>query len=451
MKTQPVRASILVFITFLTSATASVCGAVNHLAFNPQQPEQGLWFEFKSDNEGDWLTQFSEPHQELSRTALLLDQKLPNYTLHWGMATSEHQDMSQIGISYSDMSFYGFSGQGDTVSTVFSPFDRIDKFHFHGGLHQQFDYSGLHVGYGVAGGGRIGFTHAAIDAPGLSRRSVSEISWQGMRFHVSLMQVDENSQFAGRVLTAGVRTARHQVSINRLEADNEAEYTGMSITGRNQSGTDWAIHLDHRTNPLYQDANENRITFTLGYKFARRFSAMRAAETDTGAGQKNKNTGWLVGAGAVGAALAMSSGGGNGGSDDRPRFESQQMAARQVLNEVNPISIAQNREWGGYVYRNADGSYSSTNAIRGNATSLLLPAPDSAAPSGAMTTASYHTHAAFDPRYDNENFSPQDILSDELFDIDGYLATPRGQFKYHDVRKGRVITLGGPGAIATGG
>ena len=151
----------------------------------------------------------------------------------------------------------------------------------------------------------------------------------------------------------------------------------------------------------------------------------------------------------MGAAVALSSGGGSG--DDRPRFNSQQLAARQVLNEVNPKSIAQNREWGGYVYRNGDGSYSFTNAVQGPPISVLLPAPESAAPSGSVTTASYHTHAAFDPRYDNENFSPQDILSDSLFGIDGYLATPEGQFKYHNVRSGRIRTLGGPCTIATGG
>ena len=451
MKTRSARLFILALVAFLANTAVSARSAVNHLAFNPQQPDQGLWFEFESDNERDWLTQFSEPHQDLSRSSLLLDQEFPNYTLHWGMATSEYQEMSQIGISYASLAFYAFGGHGETISTVFNPFDRIDKFHFHGGLHQQYDYSGFHLGYAVNAGGRIGFTHAEVEAQGLNQRSVSEINWQGSRFHASLMQVEENNQLAGRVLSAGMRTERHHLSINHLVADNEAEYTGLSIAGRNARGKHWAIYLDHRTNPLYQEANENRITFTLGFSLGRSWSGLHATETDAEAEQKNKNTGWLVGAGAVGAAVALSSGGGGGGSDSQPRFGSQQMAARQVLNEVNPRSIAQNREWGGYVYRNADGSYSYTNAVQGNATSVLLPAPASAAPNGAVTTASYHTHAAFDPRYDNENFSPQDILSDELFGLDGYLATPRGQFKYHDVRRSRVITLGGPGSIATGG
>jgi hypothetical protein len=442
--------TLLALITGMPSATALTDAAVNHLAFNPQQPDQGIWFEFKTDKQKDWLTRFAEPEPELARSSLLVDQAFPDYTLHWGMATSENQNMNQVGVSVSRLSLYGFSGSGDTTSTIFNPFDRVDKFHFHGGLLQQYEYSGFRFDYGMNGAGRVGFTHASINASGLNNRSVSELSWRGKRLNLSMLQVQESHLFAGRGYSVGVQSGRRHIALNHLAADNRAAYTGLSVKGRSQDGKEWGLHLDRRTNPLYRDANENRITFTLGFTMGGA-AKMRATESETdAAGKKNKNTGILVGAGALGAAVALSSGGGSSG-DNRARFNSQQMAARQVLNEVNPKSIAQNREWGGYVYRNADGSYSFTNARQGNATSILLPSPQTAAPSGAVTTASYHTHAAFDPRYDNENFSPQDILSDTLFRIDGYLATPAGQFKYHNVRNGRVSTLGGPGTIATGG
>ncbi|MGI9319304.1 MAG: DUF4329 domain-containing protein [bacterium] len=430
-------------------------GTVNYLAFDQQRQDTGLWFELKPDNDKDWLTQFSEPTPELARSSLLIDQVFPDYTLHWGMATSEQQSMNQLGVSYSNISVYGFTGSGDTTSTIFSPYDRVDKFHFHGGLRQNYEYSGFHLGYGSTRLGNIAVTHASISATGLNNRSVSELSWRGKRLQLSMMQVEESNRYAGKVYSAGVALKRHQITLNHLAADNQAEYTGMSFEGRTKNGKDWGIHLDHRSNPLYQDANESRMTFTLGFSLGT-VPRMNATQTEAEAAeqekQKGKNTGLLIGAGAIGAAVALSSGGGGGGGgDDRPRFGSQHNAARQVLNDVNPTSVAQNKEWGGYVYRNADGSYSYTNAVQGNATSVLLPAPSSAAPNGSVTTASYHTHAAFDPRYDNENFSPQDIISDELFGLDGYLATPAGQFKYHNVRNGRVTTLGGPGALATGG
>ncbi|NKB63209.1 MAG: DUF4329 domain-containing protein [Gammaproteobacteria bacterium] len=62
--------------------------------------------------------------------------------------------------------------------------------------------------------------------------------------------------------------------------------------------------------------------------------------------------------------------------------------------------------------------------------------------SGSSGTTSYHTHAGPDPRYDSENFSEQDLLSDREFALDGYLGTPGGQFKYHNYITGAITTLG---------
>ncbi len=402
---------VFAVIVSASSGSGWAESTINYLSFDNQNQGQGIWFEFKQQDRRDWLTQFSEPKKELARSAMQLEQAFPDYTLHWGVATSELQDMSQFGVSFLDISVYGFSGSGDTNSTIFHPYDGVDKFHFHGGLRQNYDYSGFRFDYRLSRFNKFILTQAKVNTAGLN------------------------------------------VSLNRLSADNKAAYTGMSFLSRTRSGKDWGIHFERRTNPLYQDANEDRITFTLGFRF-NSVPRMNADETDVDSEaqtqRKNKTNAMLVGAGAVGAAVALSSGGGSG-SDDRARFGSQQQTARQVLNDVNPTSIAQNREWGGYIYRNADGSFSATNAVKGTATSVLLPSPSNAAPTGAVTTASYHTHAAFDPRYDNENFSPQDILSDALFRIDGYLATPKGQFKYHNVGNGRVVILGGPGTLATGG
>ena len=63
-------------------------------------------------------------------------------------------------------------------------------------------------------------------------------------------------------------------------------------------------------------------------------------------------------------------------------------------------------------------------------------------PAGSLATATYHTHAAFDTRFDNENFSPTDLEGDRSLNLDGYLGTPGGQFKYHEVSTGAISTLG---------
>ncbi len=120
----------------------------------------------------------------------------------------------------------------------------------------------------------------------------------------------------------------------------------------------------------------------------------------------------------------------------------QRDAAFEVLNDINPVSVRENREYGGWVFLNADGSYSYSNPVRGEAASVLLPNPTLVTPAGGQLSASYHTHAAFDPRYDNENFSPTDLDLNRSFNVDGYLATPGGQFKWHNIRTDGVVTLG---------
>jgi len=46
---------------------------------------------------------------------------------------------------------------------------------------------------------------------------------------------------------------------------------------------------------------------------------------------------------------------------------------------------------------------------------------------GQRIFASYHTHSAYAPGYDNEVPSVQDLLSDFEFGLDGYVSTPGGR------------------------
>lgn len=104
------------------------------------------------------------------------------------------------------------------------------------------------------------------------------------------------------------------------------------------------------------------------------------------------------------------------------QFPSMGEAAGDVLNYINPTSISQNREYGGYIVKNPNGSYSATNPLRGG------PAGVNVGPVPTGGSASYHTHGGYDPRYDNENFSPVDIWGDAMSGIPGFLGTPGGAF-----------------------
>ena len=82
------------------------------------------------------------------------------------------------------------------------------------------------------------------------------------------------------------------------------------------------------------------------------------------------------------------------------------------------------------------------SSLAGDEASVNIGNPVTAVPAGTRATASYHTHGGPDPRYDNENFSPQDILSDVLVGVDGYLGTPSGVLKKHVLNTNQVIILG---------
>jgi len=164
-------------------------------------------------------------------------------------------------------------------------------------------------------------------------------------------------------------------------------------------------------------------------------------ESEAAEGQKSYGKVIALGVGAAGIAAAVGSSSGNG--DSQPGgFEAQHGAARDVLNRINPTSVRENREYGGWVYRSLDGSFASTNPVRGQLASVNIGSPLTSVPASTVATASYHTHGGPDPRFVNEQFSPQDIAVDKAQRVDGYLGTPAGSFQYHNYRTGAITVLG---------
>lgn len=104
-----------------------------------------------------------------------------------------------------------------------------------------------------------------------------------------------------------------------------------------------------------------------------------------------------------------------------PTVDRADAFARQYLNNIQGPSFAQGREFCGYFIMDAQGGIFSTDPIPGTLDSCQLPYP----PVGAF--ASWHTHGAYDPRYDNEVPSPPDLISDFELGMDGYVSTPGGR------------------------
>jgi uncharacterized Zn-binding protein involved in type VI secretion len=148
------------------------------------------------------------------------------------------------------------------------------------------------------------------------------------------------------------------------------------------------------------------------------------------------------------------------GQPSAQSFASQEAAAIAALSEANPQSIAANQEYGGLIYRNADGTYGYTVPSPGDGTSFN---PSSvSAPPGATVVGDYHTHGDYsvsgadgnpqrtsDPArddYNSDNFSRSDIRgirNDAAGNPDyrGYLGTPSGTFREYNPHTDTIRTI----------
>lgn len=118
-------------------------------------------------------------------------------------------------------------------------------------------------------------------------------------------------------------------------------------------------------------------------------------------------------------------------------------AARQILYDLQALSIRENREYCGVLLRQPDGKLISSKAFRGRKARCNVRR----IPGGADVVASYHTHGAFLVGYDNEVPSLLDLEVEVEWAIDGYVSTPGGRFWHVDGRRGTIHLICGPGCM----
>ena len=123
------------------------------------------------------------------------------------------------------------------------------------------------------------------------------------------------------------------------------------------------------------------------------------------------------------AALASAQTGSTG-----PQSDAEVALARAVLSQLQPISIAENVEYCGYIGFDENGNLTASQATRGDIGSCLADDPVNL----AVIVASYHTHGGYSSDYFNEVPSVDDVEGDEAEGIDGYVATPGGRLWYID-------------------
>lgn len=118
----------------------------------------------------------------------------------------------------------------------------------------------------------------------------------------------------------------------------------------------------------------------------------------------------------------------------------EQALAKQVLRDLQARSVQGNREFCGVIGQDRAGRLVVSRAARG--TRARCRYPD--APPGTRLVATFHTHGAFLPRFDNEVPSVLDVYADMATRTNGYVSTPGGRFWHVNGRTGEVRLLCGP-------
>ncbi len=128
------------------------------------------------------------------------------------------------------------------------------------------------------------------------------------------------------------------------------------------------------------------------------------------------------------------------GPEPEPAFHE---AAIAFLDKLQPRSIADNREYCGFMGLDTRGEFRATDPEPGVSESCEI----TIFPDEFEVIASYHTHSAYDFDLDSEVPSTDDVLSDAEDRTFGYISTPGGRIWLVDWRQRSARQLCGIGCV----
>lgn len=119
--------------------------------------------------------------------------------------------------------------------------------------------------------------------------------------------------------------------------------------------------------------------------------------------------------------------------------------AAGVLNGIQARSIAERREYCGYIWQDRSGQLRATPPIAGTRTSCDVQEPQI----GMGILASYHTHGAYSPLLMAELPSSVDLTVDFNYGTNGYVSTPSGRVWIIDASTRSTRQLCGRGCVTS--
>ena len=400
------------------------------------------------------------------QSAISLTQNLSDISsLNFEYADTRDERNFMFGYTNNNLSVSVMNGSGEDYARLSGNYSDLDPYLFHGGVNQDFKTSGYALDYDFGRFGHTQFGQATLTADHLLNRRARYFEWSNSKMFARATQFTRGGDNIGSGLDIGYAFGARQdklLALQSMQLDQGRSMQRIRFQFNGKKNRQYWFDVAAHHNPLFESNDDYRLMFSFKTVLGSGFTSYQndevsssddgssedqAIEDENGnagdAKKKKSGKGWkravFIGLG-VGAAAGLSSSGSET-QDTNTRAQKQNDAAFDVLNAVNPQSVRVNREFGGWIFINPDGSFSSTTPVRGDFRSVQLPNPSEVVPNGSRVTAAYHTHAAFDPNFDNENFSPTDLDLDRDNDIDGYLGTPAGQLKFHDITDDSVTTI----------
>jgi hypothetical protein len=399
-------------------------------------------------------------------------------TLAFASSYSEEESSAAIGIQLGALSFYVNSGSGESYSHNNTNYSGIDPFAYHGGNIVDYQYTGASMGFAIGKYSQLQAGQTTVTADRLEDRRSSFIDFSNNRMFARYTYVERGNDYVGYGLDAGVKIGRINLAYQELTNNYDVSTRRVRFNWKQDQRNSFWLDLSAHRNAALEAYSDSSIMISWQHSIGVNNLASHATdeEADKPKQRGGLGRGVLIGGAVAAGAVVLSSGSGGQDSAERvapavtqsnpaptieptPQADNSQTteadqpnvatagnpqheSARSRFNSINPISVAENREYGGYVYQAADGSFATTNPIAGDATSVELPEARFGVPNGTIARASYHTHAAFDPEFASEEFSDTDLEGDRFDNIDGYLATPMGAFLYHEVTSGQISRIG---------
>lgn len=118
--------------------------------------------------------------------------------------------------------------------------------------------------------------------------------------------------------------------------------------------------------------------------------------------------------------------------------------ARATLDPIQRRSFAEEREFCGLILEDDTGRLDVSLVLAGRESECDLPW---VSPMGLYPVATFHTHGAFNQRYDSEVPSALDLQTDIREQIDGFIATPGGRLWRNDWQGETTSLVCGEGCL----